>query len=474
MTGIGRDLPDVVLVVVDTARRDRFGCYGYGRSTTPTVDSLAREGQLVETMIANAPWTLPSHGSLFSGLYPSQHGAQWQTGPTFNAGVRLTMAELLRDSGYETICATNNGLISSRTGLARGFERYAFRLDLERGWRRKARRARKLLAGGDSGGRVVNRWLNQQVREVKKPLFLFVNYLECHWSYTPPRRVQRDVGGPRLGFVGDFRYRLELADRVGPWEAIARADDETLNVYSALYDGEHRNVDGHITELLDILGSSGHLRSGETIIIVTSDHGEHIGEHGLADHHASLDDLLVRVPFVIWAPGRVRPGRRQGTYEFVDVMPSLARALGLHMPAAYLSERRTDLFHTNGARADRDTDGDLAFAEWRSWTDKELTRLRTRNPSYDFSKLTRDLVCARSSRFKLVRAGDGTQTLFDLENDQSEEVDVADRHPQEAARLGRALDHQLEAWRSWQGTVGELSDEDAREIESHLADLGYI
>ena len=470
VTGIGRDRPDVVLVVVDTARRDRFGCYGYGRATTPTIDSLSSEGRLVETMIANAPWTLPSHASLFTGLYPSQHGAQWQTGPTLNDGVKLTLAELLRDAGYETICATNNGLISSRTGLARGFDRYAFRLDLERGWRRKARRARKLLAGGDSGGRVVNRWIKQQARDVKKPLFLFVNYLECHWSYTPPRGLQRDVGGRRIGFFRDLRYRLELADRVGPWEAIARADDDALDVYSTLYDAEHRNVDGHVTELMDILESTGHLRDGETIVIVTSDHGEHIGEHGLADHHASLDDLLVRVPFMAWGPGLVPPGPRDGTYEFVDVMPSLARLLDLPMPVPYLSERRTDLFHSDGAAAD----GDLAFAEWRSWTEKELTRLRARNPSYDFSKLTRDLVCARTSSFKLVRAGDGSETLFDLQNDPGEEVDVASEHPKEAAKLGTELDRQLETWRSWRGTANELSDEDEREIEQHLADLGYI
>jgi arylsulfatase A-like enzyme len=468
--GVVEQHPDIVLVVVDTARRDRFGCYGYGRSTTPTIDSLAGAGSRVDTMIANAPWTLPSHGSLFTGLYPSQHGAQWQTGPTFNDGVELTLAELLRDAGYETVCATNNGLISARTGLARGFDRYAFRMDLEQGWRRKARRARKLLAGGDSGGRVVNRWIREQVRDVRKPLFLFVNYLEGHWSYTPPRHLQRAVGGPQLGFLRDLRYRIELADRVGPWEAIARADDDTLAVYSALYDAEHRNVDGHVSELMDTLEAAGRLREGEVLVIVTSDHGEHIGEQGLADHHASLDDLLLRVPFVTWGPGLVPATPRQGTYEFVDVMPSLARLLDLEIPVPYLSDRRNDLFHANGASSF----GDVAFAEWRSWTDKELTRLRARNPSYDFSKLGRDLVCARSSRYKLVRAGDGSESLFDLENDPGEEVDVAAEHGQERADLSEALDRQVASWRDWRSTTDQLSDEDAKEIERHLSELGYI
>jgi arylsulfatase A-like enzyme len=462
--------PDIVFVVFDTSRRDRFGCYGYGRETTPTVDSLARAGRTVETMIANAPWTLPSHASLFTGLYPSQHGAQWQTGPRMSDRVNVTLAEWLRGLGYETICATNNGLISERTALARGFDRYAFRLDLERGWRRKARRARKAIAGGDSGGRVVNRWIREQLRQVTGPVFLFVNYLECHWSYTPPRSVQRRIAGPRYGFVRDLRYRLELADRVGPWEAIARADDETLDVYSTLYDAEHRNVDAHLAELMDILSDVGRLREGGTLVVVTSDHGEHIGEHGLADHHASLDDHLVRVPFVAWGPGLVHDGVRGGTYEFVDVLPSMSTFLGAETPAPYLADRRTDLFTGNGS-ATRDG---LAFAEWKAWTDNELTRLATRNPSYDFSALVRDLVCVRDDRFKLVRSSDGTEVLHDLQTDRDEERDAGRDHPDELRRLRRALDSMVDSWRSWTEKPSELSEEDRAEIEAHLGALGYI
>src|SRR5439155_25854053 len=123
-------LPDIVLVVFDTARWDRFGCYGYPKPTTPTVDGLARDGLRVETMLANCPWTLPSHGSLFTGLYPSQHGSQWQTGPHLRDSVKVTLAEWLRGLGYHTMCATSNGLISEGTRLSRGFNRYAFRMDL--------------------------------------------------------------------------------------------------------------------------------------------------------------------------------------------------------------------------------------------------------------------------------------------------------------------------------------------------------
>ncbi|MGH9197181.1 MAG: sulfatase-like hydrolase/transferase, partial [Acidimicrobiia bacterium] len=271
------DLPDIVLVVFDTARRDRFGCYGYERMTTPTVDSLATSGLMAETMITNGPYTLPSHGSLFTGLFPTEHGSQWGTGPQLRESVELTMAEWARDLGYETVCATNNGLISSRTKLSRGFDRYGARLALERGPKRVSRRIKKVLFGGDSGGHIVNDWVRDQLKEVKGPLFLFVNYLECHWAYAPPPRYVRQLGGPKFRFPAGLAYRASTAARVGPWEAIARADPKTLQIYSNLYDAELANADGHLANLLEVLRGAGRLRDGNSIVLVTSDHGEHLG-----------------------------------------------------------------------------------------------------------------------------------------------------------------------------------------------------
>lgn len=471
------DLPTIVLVVFDTARWDRFGCYGYERATTPTVDALAADGTRVERMIANGPWTLPSHGSLFTGLYPSQHGSQWQTGPHLRENAAPTMAEWLRGLGYETVCATNNGLISPRTGLSRGFDRYAFRLDVERGLPRLARRVPKALRGGDSGGRIINRWIRREIRSVRRPLFLFVNYLECHWSYAPPPRMLRQVGGPRFGPVEGLRYRTGLAARAGPWEAIARADPRTLDIYSALYDGELANADRHLEELLAILKQSGHLPEGETVVLVTSDHGEHLGEHGgegrprLADHHASLDDHLVRVPFVGWGPGVIgEPAVKGGLYELVDVLPSLARLLGLTPPAEHLAGRRSDLLTPV-----RDGFGEqYAFAEWRSWTEKERSRLARRNPAYDFSGLARDLVCVRDRRFKLVRTGDGTEALYDCEHDPAEEHDLLGDRTETAGRLRDRLDAALAEWATWDRPVSQASPEEEREIEQRLSELGYI
>jgi arylsulfatase A-like enzyme len=468
MTG---SLPDIVLVVFDTARRDRFGCYGYGRPTTPTTDSLARTGTVVERMMTNAPWTLPSHASLFTGLYPSQHGAQWQTGRRLNAGVRVTLAEFLRDAGYETVCATSNGLISSGTGLARGFDHHVHRSELETGWVKKARQLQKVAVGGDAGARVLNGWLRHRLPSIRKPMFLFVNYLECHWPYAPPRRLRKEVGGAHFGAFDDLRFTMSLAQRTGPWDAIGTADRDTLDVFSALYDAEHRHVDGYLDELLDILAMSRHLREGETVVMVTSDHGDHIGEHGLADHQASLDGHLIDVPFIAWGPGVVPERRMTSIYEFVDVLPSVAVLLDREQPEGIPAPRRTGLLGATETRPDG-----VAFAEWRAWAPEDLARVSARHPRYDFTPLVRDLVCARDERFKLIERGDGTRALFDLLEDPHEDHDVASERPDDVVRLARALEQERSTWiGAAEEDVGRgLTGEQEGEIERHLADLGYL
>ena len=465
------DLPNIVLVVYDTARRDRFGSYGYPKPTTPTFDALAREGLLVDTMIANAPWTPPSHASLFTGLYPSQHGCQWGHEIRLQEGVGVTLAEWLGGLGYETACVTSNGLISDATGLTRGFGHFASRLDLERGIRRHARRARKGLFGGDGGGAIINRYLRKRLGGVRRPMFLFVNYLECHWAYAPRPSAVRRVGGPRFRFPHGLDYRLRIADRVGPWEAIARASKDTLDIYSTLYDAELGSVDAHFAHLMESLERSGHLSGDNTLVMVTSDHGEHIGEHGLADHHASLDDHIIRVPFAAWGPGVVPHGRKEGVWELVDVASSLAHLIDKPVPAAYMEQRRNHLFDERSS----DAANDYAFAEWKCWNPKELGRLARRNPSYDFRPIARDIVCVRDARYKLVRGSDGTEFLYDCVADPDESTDLAATHAEVAARLRTELDRETGSWRPPDpGDQAEFTDEERREVEERLAALGYI
>ncbi|MGH2739449.1 MAG: sulfatase family protein [Actinomycetota bacterium] len=458
-------LPNIILVVLDTARLDRFGCYGGPDHITPTVDSLAADGLKIDTMISNAPWTPPSHGSLFTGLYPSEHGCQWGA-MRVRDSVPVTLAEWLRTLGYRTICATANGLISPPTGLVRGFDTFMYRDTLEGRWGRGRRRLKKLLVGGDSGGLALNRWLAGELRAVEEPFFLYVNYFEPHWAYVPPLGTIRRVGGPRFRPLEGFWFRLTIAHRVGPWEGLARSDARKRGIYKTLYSGEVSSADGFLGDLVSMLDRGGKLDGA--LLIATSDHGEHIGEHGLAEHQASLCDHLIRVPFVARGPGLVPAGSKSGPYEFVDVFPSLARLLGASVPE-HLRGRRNDLF-----ASDRDGTGNPhTFAEWRSWDRDGRERVARNNPSYDFSSLGRDLVCVRDDRFKLVRANDGQEWLFEVGNGLDEETDLAEE-PLVLARLRSELDSALESWGANGAQTVDITDTERREIEQRLSDLGYI
>lgn len=467
MTASARDLPDVVLVVLDTARRDRFGCYGYPRPTSPCVDRLADNGIVAETMISNAPWTLPSHGSLFTGLYPSEHGIQWRSGFSLRPSVPLTMAEALRRLGYDTWCVTNNPLITRTTGLVRGFDHYAVRERTESRVGRITRHARRIAVGADSGGRVMNRWIGANVHASASPIFLFVNYLETHWPWSAPFALRRRVRGPRrFPWRQAVRYRLAVAraNPEAPWSLIPRADLATREALSAQYDAEVADADAQVEQLLSLLDASRGRRP--RVVVVTADHGEQLGEGGLADHHGSLADVLIRVPFVAAGDG-VPTGRVGGTFEFVDVLPSLLTTFDQPVPE-HLDGRRTGLFE---ARHDGRA---VAFAEWRSWPDHGFESLSRKTPGFDFHPLRRDLVCARDERWKLVRTSRGEELLFDLAHDAEERTDRAAEQREDVERLGRALDGAIERWRRWEGERADVSAAEEREIEQRLADLGYI
>ncbi|MGH2452760.1 MAG: sulfatase, partial [bacterium] len=304
------DRPNLILVVFDTARRDRFGCYGYPRGTTPAVDALAGEALLFERMITPAPWTVPSHASLFTGLYPREHGAQNPV--PMLTGSALTLAAHLRTLGYATVAVTNNALIYGETGLAAGFDDVRLRPG-DNGRPRWLWRAEFLLGLTDSGAAATTQLVGELLPRLRRPFFLFINYLECHWAYLPPRRFARRFA--RQSWPQSVRYRLRSRRRL-VWEAIAEADGSRLALYNDLYDAELATLDERFGRLLDHLRRAGSWE--ETALLLTSDHGENIGEDGLASHQGSLRQNLIHVPFLARIPGR-RSARIGGLTQFTDV-----------------------------------------------------------------------------------------------------------------------------------------------------------
>jgi arylsulfatase A-like enzyme len=321
-----RSRPHVVVLLWDTTRADRLEAYGYGRPTTPWLESVAAEGVLYEQCRAPSPWTLPSHASIFTGLLPAHHGASNLESPL--APSHRTLAERLREAGYDTILVSNNSLVHPATGVAQGFD--SFRdVVRERG------RHGADLALGILGEEMARR--RADPARASRPLFLFVNLMEPHLPYDPPEEIERAwrpagttdaeaAEAKAFGFPGDVAHNL----------GIRRIDARALERLSALYDAEIRSLDGHSRAIEALLAREGVLGAGtDSLLVVASDHGENLGEHGLLDHKLSVSDALLRVPLVIRGRGRFEGGRREtAQVRLQDLFPTLLAAAGVDLDPA--------------------------------------------------------------------------------------------------------------------------------------------
>lgn len=295
----------VVLVSIDTVRRDHVGAYGYGRPTTPRFDALAREGMLFEDAVSPSSWTLPAHLSMLTGVDPGRHGGvDMRHG--FNRGMS-TLPALLRAAGFATRAVTSHLYVSGVYGVDEGFEHLDFRQD------RKATE-------------VADRAMDLLDRFGDRPFFVFLHLYDPHWHYDPPewarRTFETSYGGTLTGLWQDFSRR----DRASVTEA-------DLAHLLALYDGEIRYADTEVGRVLDHLAARGLDRS--TMVVMTSDHGEEFLDHGSWEHQKTLYEEVVRVPLAIRAPGSAPAGRREpAQVSLLDVAPTVLAWAALPAPAS--------------------------------------------------------------------------------------------------------------------------------------------
>jgi arylsulfatase A-like enzyme len=299
--------PNVLVLVMDTVRADHISGYGYARPTSPRLDRFARQGAVFENAIATSSWTLPSHASLLTGRFPHEHGAQ--SGPY--DGRYPSLAEEFERRGYRTGAFSANAFFFSRaTGFGKGFIRFedvfATSSDMIARTlygRRFYQSLLQRLGQEDIPGRKtaeqvtqsVERWLN---RSGSSPFFIFANYFDAHDPYLPPQpyRSRYSPGQTPGGALNSFILRMELA-----------SPDQLQGEIDA-YDGAIAYIDDQIGELLRWLDGRG--ISGDTIVVIVSDHGESFGEHGLLLHRNALYRETLRVPLMIRWPGHVPAGIR--------------------------------------------------------------------------------------------------------------------------------------------------------------------
>jgi arylsulfatase A-like enzyme len=316
----------VVVVSIDTLRRDHVGAYGYARPTTPRLDALAREGVLAEDAVSTSSWTLPAHLSLLTSVDPGRHGGvDMEHG--FNGKVP-TLAETLKAAGYATQAVTSHLYVSSVYGVDRGFDHLDFHQD------RKATE-------------VADRALDALDRLGDRPFFLFLHFYDPHWHYDPPASTratfERPYQGNVTGLWQDFSKRAR----------VSAADVEHL---LDLYDGEIRYVDDEIGRVLDHMKSRGLDRG--TLVVVTSDHGEEFQEHGSWEHQKTLYEEVIRIPLLMRGPA-LSPRREPAQVSLLDVAPTVLAWAGL---APWPHAQGHSLLASPGAReaygeTDHTTDG---------------------------------------------------------------------------------------------------------------------
>jgi arylsulfatase A-like enzyme len=338
----------VLWISLDTLRADRLSCYGNEHATSPAIDTLAREGVLFERAISTSSWTLPAHISMLTGLPISAHGVCFHTYGGSHQPLRGTfVSEILKDAGYATAGFYSHRYLDRSFFSGTRFDTWERTGDLyhetqklRREWeaataagkRKEAKRIRDehhaiFEKGSPEAADGVDRalgWLGERLGEDReRPFLLFLHIFDVHTPYVPPppfdRRFDPDYDGELTG---------EINVDVASSKVVAGMAQRDLDHVLALYDGEIAWVDSQIGRLLEQLDALG--VADDTLVILTSDHGEEFLEHDLTGHHKTLYRESIQVPLILRLPGRLPAGARlEDPVSILDLAPTVLAELGL-------------------------------------------------------------------------------------------------------------------------------------------------
>lgn len=384
--------PNVLLVVIDTLRADRLGCYGYGRPTSPRLDAFAERAIVFENPCTSAPWTMPAVAALVTGRAPAELGVGRRAVPI--PPEVPTLAETLADAGYATAGIVSHLFVGSEFGFQRGFGQ----------WNQEHARGHDYVSSPAVTDLAIESLASLAAarRAQGTPFLLFVHYFDPHYDYVPqdyPELVRPSEGTLKSAHDNIAKLRRRAAaGRYGP---------EDVRYLNDLYDSEVRFTDHHLGRLLDALSSEGLF--DETLVVVTADHGEALMDRPdrWIGHTRTLFEELMRVPLIVKPAGVATPRRIATPVSTREVFPTVLRAAGLETDA----------------------------------TSAPPTLLPEPSPGPRFAATYRDveLQMVREGPWKLVHdRPSGRNWLYHLTLDPKEERDVADEHPEVLARLEKA------------------------------------
>ena len=485
----------VVFVVLDTVRKDRLSAYGYDRPTSPGLEAVAEEATVFDQAVAPAPWTLPVHASLFTGLYPSEHGAS-QERPYLEGA--STLAETLSAAGFDTACYSSNAWITPYTGLTAGFDDQDNFFEimpgdllsgpLARAWRtlndherlraiadrlvELGNTAHEYLAGGGRADSKTPQAVDRGIaflEDAGDDAFLFLNLMDAHLPYHPPERyAERFAPGVDSTAVCQNAKEYNSGAR--------DIDDEEWTAIRGLYDAEIAHADAELERLWTWLRE--HDQWEETLVVVCADHGELHGEHDLYGHEFCIYDPLVNVPLLVKHPD-LPAGGRDDQVELLDCYHTVLDHAGVEA-----ADTTTPLDPERSLLDDayRAFDGaEEAFVEYfRPVVELKQLESKAAAAGVDLDEASRFYSRMRAARrpdAKYIRNERIADEFYRLDRDPGEREDLAGGDDPAEADLEAALsafeDRVGGAWDE-AGAAGDVLDGMSDDAQARLRDLGYL
>jgi arylsulfatase A-like enzyme len=439
------DRPNILLIIIESLRADHVGCYGYSRDTTPNLDALARQSTLFEQAHAVTSWTLTSHASIFTGLYPTAHQVTLPR-DRLNDGYE-TAAEILSADGYQCAAVVGGPYLREPYNLCQGFEYYDQTVSAVTDAEAHEDVTNPRMA------EAMDRFLLQK-RDPQRPFFLFAYYWDVHYTYNPPPPYDAMFVPPNAEKIEQFPIIFAPVMELG--KQISAAN---LAYLVSQYDGEIRCTDDYLGKLWARLRELG--LWDRTAIIVTADHGEEFFDHGRPAHKNSLYVESLHVPLLIKWPGQPRPTRDARNVSLVDLFPTILELAGGHASQPHSGESLREPSPATERRT--------YFELKTTWSIKNRQTGSTWTEQNDW-------VATREGRYKLIGVRNLERwELYDVINDPREIHPLGADHKETAA----ALRAHLESWqrsmqelsRLWErGPQAQLSPEE----EARLRSLGYI
>jgi arylsulfatase A-like enzyme len=432
---VQRDFPNVLLISIDTTRRDHCSTYGYQRPTTPVLDELGQQGAVFDLAYAPIATTAPSHATMLTGCYPISHRLI-KNGLTLDKDY-TTLPEMLRPHGFQSAAVVSAFVLDSKFGLAQGFDHYDDDIPpAETTWKKDELQGLTVPQGSvdrraDFTSSRAIQWLRGQ-RNPERPFFMLVHYFAPHFPYVPPE---------------------EFAQRFVPAGAVRQSMREQVG----LYDAEIAYTDTEIGRLLKELET---LQIDQnTIVVVTADHGEGLKQHGYMFHAIHIYEEAVRVPLIIRYPPQISAGRRfSEPVEFTDLVPTLLDLLEIDVPAGLF--QGTNLAGALRGEAELESDRPV-FLHRRHFSGL-----------YRGDQFVKgELFGVRKGDWKYIEGKEeNMRQLFNLQDDPLERKNLLNQYPENAQRLVQLLEQWQRTNYNAKPALNNMTDEDIRKLRS----LGYV